>query len=72
MHKQEPMQIEPGQKAHYTNSGTGKTENGIVKSISPYDTIFVASRCNNEWNNYYNYTGCGTRPEDLSIGWKET
>jgi hypothetical protein len=29
--------------------------------------IFVVYKCNNEWNNFFNYTGCATDPTYLEI-----
>lgn len=48
----------------------GKPENGIVKSLSPgYDAVFVVYHCNNEWDNYMNYTAAHTPVDRLVMGW---
>ncbi len=33
------------------------------------DFVFVVFKCNNEWDNYSNYTGQRTNVSDLKIGW---
>jgi len=44
-------------------------EKGIVKSLSDEECVFVVYHCNNEWNNYFNYTAARTKKEDLVLGW---
>jgi len=60
-------ELSVGCKVHYT-SGTFEHENGIVKSWSK-DIAYVVYKCNNDWDNYQNYTGCATSLEDLTLGW---
>lgn len=61
--------MKPGDKVHYLPRH-GAKENGIVKSVSPDgDRIFVVYKCNEDWDNYRDYTGCSTAPEDLHKGW---
>lgn len=63
------IKIDSGMKVHYKPE-YGKIENGIVKSINDSGTIaFVVYKCNNEWSNYLEYTGCATNIKDLQIGW---
>mgnify|MGYP006921310561 CR=1 FL=1 len=45
-------------------------ENGIVKFVQD-GIAFVVYKCNNDWDNFMNYTGCATNPEDLIEGWHE-
>jgi hypothetical protein len=46
-----------------------KTEKGIVKSLSDDDHVFVVYNCNDDWENYADYTGARTRIIDLVLGW---
>ena len=46
-----------------------KREKGIVKSISDEKHVFVVYHCNNEWDNYENYTATRTCIDDLTKGW---
>lgn len=59
--------IEPGMKVHYTSPYCTK-DNGVVKSVSE-KYAFVVYHCNNDWDNYKDYTGACTNIEDLTIGW---
>jgi ABC-type lipoprotein release transport system permease subunit len=56
-----------GDKVHYT-APHGAKENGIVKEVRS-DRVFVVYKCGGEWDNYQNYTGQSTNPDDLSFGW---
>lgn len=61
--------IKEGSRVYYT-SPHGSIENGIVKSINESGThAFVVYNCNNDWDNYKDYTGQHTNIEDLSVGW---
>jgi len=60
-------QVNPGDKVTYVSYN--KKEHGIVKSISDNEHVFVVYNCNNEWENYKNYTAARTRKGDLVIGW---
>ena len=63
--------IKEGQKVYYT-SPHGSTENGIVKSVNDSKTIaWVVYHCDNNWDDYRNYTGAATNTEDLTEGWIE-
>jgi len=47
-----------------------KIERGIVKSAClDRAYVFVVYNCNNDWENYKNYTAVRTRISDLTIGW---
>jgi hypothetical protein len=41
------------------------TESGRIKSWND-EYIFVVYYCDNDWDNFQNYTGNATRPEDLN------
>jgi len=43
-----------------------ENEKGRIKSWND-KCIFVVYASNNEWDNYQNYTGCSTNPEDLYL-----
>ena len=61
--------LSKGMKVHYT-APYGTTENGIIKDLNDSQTIaWVVYKCDDEWSNYQNYTGCATNIQDLSIGW---
>ena len=58
----------PGTKVTYQDFG--RKETGIVKSLHPMLRVaFVVYKCNNDWKNYQNYTGCPTSFSDLVLGW---
>lgn len=42
----------------------GTKKKGRIKSWND-EYIFVVYHCNDDWENYNNYTGCATKPEDL-------
>jgi len=69
------MQFKVGDKVTYIKHG--KQEKGIVKStpetddMSLEDTVRVVYYCNNDWDNYRNYTAATTNIIDLKIGWDE-
>ena len=52
-----------GKKVVYTN-GVGEQEPGIIKSWND-KWIFVVYHCDNNWENYQNYTAASTNPNDL-------
>jgi hypothetical protein len=43
-----------------------KKETGRIKSWNNL-FIFVVYSCDNKWEDFKNYTGCGTKPEDLEF-----
>lgn len=61
-------ELKEGMKVTYSPGWV--KENGIVKFIQD-DIVFVVYKCNNDWGNYKNYTGCATNPKDLIKGWHE-
>ena len=63
------MKYSNGMKVYYT-SPHGTTENGIIKDLNESQTIaWVVYKCDNEWENYKNYTGAATNIQDLTKGW---
>lgn len=65
-----PIKIEPiiGKKVTYYCEPY-KKEHGIIKSTSNEDYVFVVYNCNEEWDNYQNYTAAKTSIKDLKDGW---
>jgi hypothetical protein len=65
--------IKVGDKVHYDPlkqyNTLKKYENGIVKEIIDHEYIRVVYHCNNDWENYQNYTGAMTATRDLYYGW---
>lgn len=59
-----------GDKVTYTSPNFDKKEFGIIKSISDDGVVYVVYHCNNDWNNYKNYTGVNTDPKYLTKDWK--
>lgn len=57
------------QPSHYAEN---KWENGIVKEIPEftYESVRVVYNCNNDWENYKDYTGALTNLRDLTKDWK--
>ena len=47
-----------------------KYENGIIKEIVDDEYVRVVYHCDNNWNNYQDYTGAMTAVRDLYLGWK--
>jgi len=63
------MSIKEGSHVYYT-APHGAIENGIVKSINESGTAaFVVYKCNEDWDNYKDYTAQHTIIGDLSEGW---
>lgn len=62
--------FQKGDKVRYSpESFDGGSENGIVKSVAENGTVFVVYKCADNWDDYENYTGQGTDPDDLRHGW---
>lgn len=61
------MNVKIGDKVTYYTPH--KKEKGRVKSISDNHNTFVVYNCNEDWDNYMNYTAARTRNQDLIIGW---
>ena len=49
----------------------GSWENGIIKSIGSYNTVFVVFNCGDEWDNYKDYTAAGCDKSQLVEGWRD-
>ena len=45
-------------------------ERGIIKSIPDDQYAFVVYRCDNKWDEFYNYTASRTDINDLILGWE--
>lgn len=61
--------MKEGDKVIYT-APYGEKENGIIKSFNDSKTfVWVVYDCNNDWDNYQNYTGQCTNILDLELGW---
>lgn len=63
-----------GQKVYYQpkHYNSDEWENGIIKEIPTHtnEAVRVVYNCNNDWDNYQNYTSALTKLEDLKLGWK--
>jgi hypothetical protein len=75
--KEEPMNkhsFKAGDKVYYTTTGSQwETYNGIIKSISARRNLaYVVYKCNNDWDNYQNYTAEATNMDKLKRGWLTT
>ena len=44
----------------------GVKERGRIKSFND-SFVFVVYHCAQQWYEYMNYTGCATKPEDLTF-----
>lgn len=56
-----------GDKIHYTEGNL--IENGKIKSFDEYGNPFVVYYCNNDWNNWKDYTGQHTPLNKIRKGW---
>lgn len=69
------MNLKPGDKVTYIKNG--KEQRGIVKhtiKTDEYclkDVARVVYHCNEDWDNYADYTGIATNIIDLKLGWDE-
>ena len=59
--------FEPGDKVRYVS--LFKRENGIVKEIVDKANVRVVYHCNNDWENYKDYTSALTPVVNLRQGW---
>lgn len=58
-----------GDKVHYVTDHAAP-QNGIVKKVSPDGyTAFVVYKCNDDWDNFRDYTAEGTLVRSLVPGW---
>lgn len=70
------MNLNPGDKVHYVPShatNPDQFENGIVKEGDTHDQdcVRVVYHCNEDWENYKDYTAALTYIRDLRSGWIE-
>ncbi len=64
--------LHEGDKVHCT-APFGKKTNGIVKSFSGRENFaFVVYNCNQDWENYKDYSGQSTNLDDITLGWIES
>jgi hypothetical protein len=62
--------IKVGDRVYYQSKHKSSVDKGIVKSIADSkEAVFVVYACNQDWDNYQDYTGVRTRIEDLFYGW---
>lgn len=65
--------MKKGDRVHYIpypNCPTTEISNGIVKYIDPRTlSLFVVFHCNNDWDNYENYTAQSCNYIQLGEGW---
>ena len=61
------MKFKIGKKVTYKTPY--KCEKGIIKSISDEDYSFVVYHCNDDWDNYKEYTAARTPNANLVPGW---
>ena len=62
----------PGQRVHYIpfeGCDPDQYENGIVKSVSDENHVFVVYNCGGEWSRYQDYTAARTHISQLRGGW---
>ena len=72
-----------GMKVHYQPvyyKEDDSYENGIIKeipkfakdknSIVGYNSVRVVYHCNDDWDQYANYTSALTNLQDLKLGWR--
>jgi len=66
--------LKVGDKVHYQpeHYGHDKWENGIIKTIPTHrnDGVRVVYNCDNNWDNYKDYTSAMTNLQDLNLGWR--
>lgn len=61
--------LEVGDYVTYVSNNT--YEIGRIKRFTEFKGfIFVVYYCNNDWDNYQDYTGILTNKDSLKIGWR--
>ncbi len=66
------MTFEVNQKVHYIpfeGCDSSQYENGMIKSVREYNHVFVVYHCNEDWENFNNYTAQCTIISKLKAGW---
>jgi hypothetical protein len=65
-----PEEVSVGMPVHVTSS-QGVKQNGMVKGFHEANKsyVFVVFNCNNDWDNYKDYTGQICDAEGLTAGW---
>ena len=75
LQEQEIHIFKPGDKVHYVANGVSFP--GIVRSTSKAffasenDEYFVVFDCDDDWDNYQDYTAIRTKIVDLKPGWPD-
>lgn len=65
-------EIFPGKHVHYISHDGATPINGVVKRRSSFaDKVFVVFNCNNDWDNYIDYTAQLTPIDKLYPGFWE-
>jgi hypothetical protein len=69
--------LKPGDKVYYIpfeNCPPYKITDGVIKSIPDHTDkeVRVVFNCNQEWDNYQDYTSQLTRIDQLELGWFHT
>ncbi len=63
-------EFEIGSKVTYT--ANKKVERGIIKSFTASNSIaYVVYYCDNNWDNYSDYTAQATAVDELRLGWDD-
>ncbi len=61
-----------GSYVHYAKRNYLYNDNGIIKGFSEDNRhAFIVYNCNDDWDNYKDYTGISTLIEDLLPGWRD-
>ena len=62
------MNFKVGEDVHYSKNEI--IQNGRIKEIDyGQETAFVVYHCNDDWDNYRNYTAALTNLSNLKLGW---
>ena len=65
-------EFEVGDRVHYTEPTTKKTQNGKIKEIleNSDSEVRVVYNCDGRWSDFMDYTSQLTKVKDLELGWK--
>ena len=74
MSKIDVSKLRIGDRVHYQpeHYSENKWENGLVKEIPDFttDAVRVVYNCDEDWEDFKNYTSALTNIRDLHLGWK--
>jgi hypothetical protein len=62
--------FKPGDRVTYKTES--KSENGVVKSVSDENHVFVVYHCDDGWDRCEEHAAVRTRISDLVMGWEST